>query len=280
MSATESRELDVLFVSPVAFRRDPQVGLPCKMEWPTLALYLSRAVTGASKEIAGAWSPALYRDNVRRKAHLITIGALVVDVDKAGDVDAVADLLARYRTIVHETFQSTRELPRCRAVIELAEPIDAATYEATHAVVRGFLVTRGVTADEGAKDASRLSYAPVRPPGAEFRLRTTDGAPLDAKRVLAAQPPPPPRLTPTAPEHRDRYKAAALRRAAEKVERASEGARHYVLCREAYSLARLGLTEAEVEAALMPSFIAAAGKRRESEGRRTIRDCVRARGAA
>jgi hypothetical protein len=134
-------------------------------------------------------------------------------------------------------------------------------------------------ADEGAKDASRVSYAPVRRPGAGYRFRVVGGAPLDARAVLAAQPPPPPRAVarPVAPDHRDAYVRGALRRAAEAVGSAAEGIRHHTLSKEAFGLARLGLVQYEVEAALLPAFVAAAGERRENEGRRTIRDAVRAR---
>jgi hypothetical protein len=167
-------------------------------------------------------------------------------------------------------------------VLALAEPIDAATYERTHAIVRAHLRRADLVADEGAKDASRLSYSPVRRPGARYRFATVDGVPLDARAVLAAQPPPPPRILPrpVAPEHADAYLRAALRRAADAIASASPGERHYALSREAFSLARLGLDEGQIVSALLPAFVAAAGERREYEGGRTIRDAIRARRGA
>jgi hypothetical protein len=273
------RDLDVLFVSPEAFRRIPQVGKPVRMTWPEIAAYLSRPSVGEAKDEAGAWSPALYTDAVRRKSNLVSIGALVVDVDEAGDVDRVADVVGRYDAIVHETFSSTADAPRCRAVLRLAHAVDAATYEALHKIVRTGLGRAGIKADEGAKDASRLSYAPVRRPGSGYRFRQLDGMLLDAHRVISAQPAPPPRAVPrpVEPEHRDAYVRGALRSAAAAVAGASEGTRHYVLCKEAFGLARLDLSEAAIVDALLPAFLAAAGERRELEGRRTIRDAVRAR---
>lgn len=196
-------------------------------------------------------------------------------------MERVAAVVARYRAIVHSTFSSTPDAPRCRIVLALAEPIDATTYEATHAVVRARLRGAGVSADEGAKDASRVSYAPVVRPGASYHYRSIDGAPLDARAVLAAQPPPPrsaPRLPP--PEHADAYVRAALRRAADTVAGSSPGARHYALCREAYALARLGVDEAQIASALLPAFVASAGEARRHEGERSIRDAVRARRGA
>jgi hypothetical protein len=273
--------IHVLHVSPERFRMSPQIGVHCEMEWDQLAAYLARPSIGEAKDEAGAWSPALYRDNVRRKSSLVAIDAIVLDFDESG-VDEVADVLGRYTVIVHETFSSTNDNPRCRAVVQLAEPIDAATYEAMHALARAHMRDVGLPADEGAKDASRLSYAPVRRQGAGYRFRALDGELLDARRVLAAQPPPPPRPVPRppSPEHRDRYIEGALRSAATAVADANEGIRHYTLCKEAFGLARLGLATHEIERALLPAFVAAAGERREAEGRRTIADAVRARKGA
>jgi hypothetical protein len=278
-ASNDDRSLDVLYVSPERFRERPQVGTPRTMTWLELALYLSRPSVGEEKEAAGAWSPALYEGNIRRKSNLVRVGALVIDVDEAGDVDNIADVVGRHEALVHETFNSTNDAPRCRVVIRLAEPVDAEMYEGTHAAVRRALASAGVATDLGAKDASRLSYVPVRRPGAGYRFRQVHGLLLDAKRVLAAQPAPKPRapVHPVAPEHRDAYVRGAMRRAAENVSGASEGLRHFTLCREAFSLARLGLSEPEIEAALLAAFLAAAGEHREAEGRRAIRDAIRAR---
>ena len=130
-------------------------------------------------------------------------------------MDRVADVLALYRAVVHATYSSTPERPRCRVVLHLAEPVDAATYERAHTVVRGHLRAAGIVADEGAKDASRVSYSPVVPPGTAYRVRVVDGSPLDARAVLAAQPPVvrPSASAPRAPACGDVYARAALRRA-------------------------------------------------------------------
>jgi hypothetical protein len=56
--------------------------------------------------------------------------------------------------------------------------------------------------------------------------------------------------------------------------------RHFTLCREAFALARLGLSESEIEGALLPAFVGVAGERRQHEGIRTIRDAVQARRGA
>lgn len=273
---------DVLFVSRDRFHLSPQVGVRVGMTWLEVVRWLSSPTIGDAKDAAGAWSPARYRDGIRRKSNLEHAWALVVDVDEAGDVDAVAEVVTPYRAVVHETFSSTPEARRCRLVVALAEPVDAPTYEAAHRIARERLAGARIEADEGAKDASRVSYLPVRRPGVGYRFRQLEGRPFDARACLAAQPPPPPRSAPrpVAPEHRDAYVRGAFRRAVDAVASASEGTRHYMLSREAFALARLGLSEHEIAATLLPAFVAAAGERREWEGVRTIRDAIRARRGA
>ena len=150
-------------------------------------------------------------------------------------------------------------------MLRLAKPVDAKTYEATHAVVRAHLRASGVGVDESAKDASRTLYTCQYADRARgYRFRVTHGAALDAAVVLAAQPPPPPRPTPAPPprpEHRGAYIAGALRKASTNIANAAPGERHGALCREVYGLARLGLTETEIARAL-PAWVSAAGEAR------------------
>lgn len=279
MSGDIYRSIDLLFISAEQFLRKPQTGSPVTMTWPELADYLSRPSIGDAKGDAGGYSPALYRENIRRKANLVHIWALIVDIDGNGDVDRIADELARYDAITHETFSSTNDDPRCRLLIRLAEPIDWETYERAHGIVRAILKREAsAITDDGAKDASRLSYAPVRREGSGYRFRLTSGKPLDARRLIAAQPPPPPRPTVVVqPQHADAYRRGAMRRAAQAISSAAEGARHETLNREAYALARLGLSVDEIRGALLPSAVAAMGDARRGEAERTIADAVHAR---
>ena len=280
MSAHE-RQVDALYISPEAFRRSPQVGVPCVMPWSSFALYLSRPTPGEDKGAVGGYAFGRYRENTRRKGNLIAIGAVSLDFDSSG-VELVAPALARYAAILHETYSSTEEAPRCRAVVLLADPIDLATYDALHAVMRARLRAGGLPPDEGAKDASRLSYSPVRRPGARYASRATEGKPLDALEVLAAQPLTPQRSAPIliAPEHADRYTAGALRRAAEAVLRATPSERHHALCRESWSLARLALSDDAIRDALLGPAVHAMGEPRRREAERTIADALRARRGA
>ena len=280
----------MLFISPMQWLAKPQTGSPRRVTWERFAEWLSRprvprVVTGdrhADKACEGAWSPALYRGGVRRKDALVHASALVVDVDIGGDVNHVADVLATSpatMAIVHETYSSTPDAPHCRVVLALAAPIDAPTYEATHVLVRALMRAAGAQADDGAKDATRASYTPVRPAGAGYAFRVVEGDPVDAHALLAAQPPPPPRSAPrlVAPEHRDRYVRGALDRAAREVAGRAVGDRHHTLAKEAFTLARLSVPEDQIYAVLLPAFVSAAGESRRREGERTIRDSVAAR---
>jgi hypothetical protein len=279
--ALVSADLDVLLVRPETFHRTPQIGTPCTMQWRELASYLSRPSYGETKECEGALSPAKYADNIRRKSNLVHVCAIVLDVDEGGDVDTVASVLERYACIVHETFSSTPQGPRCRAWLLLKDWADAATYETTHAILRAHMLGARIVVDAGAKDASRLSYAPVRRLGSGYRVRVVDGRPIDARAIIATQPPPPPRPPPRPPrpEHRDAYIRGALAKAANAVAGAVASTRHYMLGKEAFRLSRpeLGLDDAAIERALLPAFLAATGGIREHEGARRIRDAIRAR---
>jgi hypothetical protein len=264
-------ELDILYVAPERFRERPQRGLSCRMTFSALARYLSHPTLAERKDAAGAWSPALYRGDIRRKDAIIHVSALVVDIDEGGEMGAVAEALARHRAIVHSTFSSTRAAPRCRAVLALANPIDAAMYGRVHAIVRAHLGGRGFVADENAKDASRLSYAPCVRPGSFFELRETDGAPIDAAAVLACHAHEPERVARAKPIN-DRYSRAAVARAVAIVASMSEGARHATLYREAFSLSRLPVDGMAIACALLPAAIHAGLPKREAV--RTISDAV------
>lgn len=286
-------EIDVLVLSPEQFARAPQVGTPERMTWPALLARLARATMGdpdlpddEAKRGAGSWSPCFYRGNARAKKNVISCWAITFDIDVGGDVDRACRAFDRFQKIVHSTYKSTPEAPRCRVVLPLAAPCaDPAQYEAAHALMRRELGRRGLTCDDGAKDISRLNFWPMVRPGREFHVRSTDGAPFDlagfaraaeadtVRRRAAAQPD-----RTTAPSERPAYVRASLQRAAGAILLAVDGDRHHQLAREAFTLARpaLGLSFAEVRGALLEAFVLRAGESRRVEGERTIRDAYRA----
>jgi hypothetical protein len=175
----DERELDVLLVDdPAVYERQrrPMIGRAVCVPWWNVRGWLSRpivprVVTGdhdRDKASEGAWTPARFEGNRKVKANLVHAGALLVDVDEAGDVDRVASALAKYATIIHSTYKSSLDKPRCRAVILLAEPIDASAYERAWNVVAAHTCDR----ETPAKSARAVSATPLRF-AAERTLRAT-----------------------------------------------------------------------------------------------------------
>ncbi len=278
--------LDVLLLSP-AVLRDGRVHIGRAFTFDSFdefSLYLSRptfVVPTVDPEIDKASEGGIvcgaFTDNRRRKASFIRTRIASFDFDGASCEDVA--LAARgVSACVHETFKSKAGARRCRLYVELREAVDLAAFDRAHAVMRKHFAARGIVADESAKDCSRLNYVPVRATGSGYQFSRIAGEPLDVARMLAAQPPPAPRsatrLSPL-PQHRDKYISAALAKARANVAAANPGGRHLALLREAFSLARLDLTESEIADALLPAFVAAAGEARRREGERAIRDGVR-----
>ncbi len=282
--------IPALVLTPRRMLAPQHVGLPVVFEhFDMMSAWGSRATwidpsgePSKDKALAGGITCGLFDGNRRKKSAFRETRCLTLDFDDDGDVDRIADTFG-HSCFIHETYSSKPGAPRCRAYVELADPIlDVAVYDHAHAVIRKHLAAAGEVADEGAKDCSRLNYVPVRARGSGYRFRRVEGPPLDVARMLSVQPPPAPRSAPRLgplPERRDRYVAAALERARANVSRATPGGRHLALCREAFSLARLELGESEIAEALLPPFVHAAGEPRRREGERAIRDAVLARGA-
>jgi hypothetical protein len=281
--------IPVLILTPERLRARQHIGLPVIFDdFEMMVTWGSRVTwidpTGddnADKASAGGIALGTYDGGHRTKKAWRSGRAMTLDLDEDGDVDRIADAIG-CSCFVHETYRSKPGALRCRVYIELAEAVtDVAVYDLAHAIVRRHLASAGEIVDEGAKDSSRLNYVPVREYGTGYRFRRVEGPPLDVVRMLAAQPPPPPRSAPRLvplPENRDRYVSAALARARTNVASATPGGRHLALCRESYSLARLALTEAEIADALLPAFVAASGESRRHEGKCAVRDAVHARG--
>ncbi len=285
----DAADLDILYLSPEQFARSPQVGTPCRMTWANLVAYLSRPTEGDpvaypnpddAKRQAGAWSPCLYKDNRRRKADVVHASAITFDIDGGGDVERAAKAFSAFRRIVHSSYKSTTEAPRCRVVLPLVEPCtDPKLYEFAHAAIRRELARRAFIVDEGAKDISRLNFAPMVYPGRTFAFIAADGVAFDVRKFAASvKPPAPPKPPPAVAEHRDKYTQGALRKAAEAVYAANVGDRHHLLSKEAFTLARpeLGLSLSQVTSALLGPFVARAGEARMLEGARTIKDAFHA----
>jgi hypothetical protein len=281
----DARPVEILLVAPGALGH----GRPFTFDsFDVFALYISRPTfmspTGdaeADKATEGGLVCGAFRGGRRRKADFLGTRAMSFDFDDC-DVETVARSVVDLSTCVHETFKSRAGARRCRLYVELLERVeDVGAFDAAHDVLRKHFAARGIVADESAKDCSRLNYLPVRAIGTGYQFTRTRGKPLDVARMLAVQPPPPPRPPPKLaplPQHRDKYIAAALTAARANVAAATPGGRHLALCREAFSLARLGLSEGEIAHALIPAFVATSGETRRREAERAVHDAVAARG--
>lgn len=250
--------------------------------WEDLCEWLALERVASCKAEHGAWTPALFIDNHKTKERLVHACALLIDVDEGGDVDRLAAVLVGHRALVHGTYSSTPEAPRARIVMPLVAPVDARADEHLWQVVVAHLGSRDVQVDLGTSDAGRLGYLPAHHPDRPaVRFVRVEGEALDADRILAAQPPirEPAAPKTVAPEHRDAYVRAAIRGCSEDLGSASVGDRHHTLLRAAWSLSRpdLGLSESEIESALLPVAVAVMGDRRRDEARRAVRDTYRAR---
>ncbi len=267
-------------------RRRPQRGTMQKIEWRHLSQLCASPVVTPDKASEGGLTLADLRAGVRRNSHVVTVSALAVDYD-VGALEPRAACLALsvYRHIVYSTASHMPDAPRWRAIVALARPTTATEYRDVWRLFAGVVEPAGIKLDK-TKDACRLWYAPtIRTLDSEFYWCACEGRALDVDRLVAEarrrrereqkQEP-----APSAPRHRDRYVASALRCALAALAGADEGDRHATLRDEAFSLARLGLDAGEIAAALMPTWIGKTGRDREAEGRRTIRDAVRARGGA
>lgn len=268
-------------------RQKPQRGTRISGTWPWLVHWTSCPSIVADKSIAGGFTLASLRDGIRRNDACETVSAIAYDHD-AGTVtvERAETVFRRVRHLVYTTASHTPEAPHWRAIVAVSRPMLPDEYKRLwrHGVVR--LKSAGIDIDGGCSDVVRLWYSPTVRPGFEatFVHRATDGPVLDVDQALGAearwaaeQKTEPVQARPDTSKVVS-YAMGALARAADAMSATGEGDRHALLNREAYSLARLGLSAPQIEGALLRPFVAVAGIAREAEAKRTIRDAVAARG--
>ena len=221
------------------------------------------------------------------------VSLLVADIDEctAGAIDRTVEALSDHAGVVVPTFNASPEKPKHRIVLLPSRPILPGEWPILWPKFASAIDAAGIVGlDHGCKNINRLYFACVtRSPAAWLGARALTGRPVDVDAMLVAaradraieEARHAARRAAALPvRHQDRYVRGALERARANVESASEGGRHDVLLREAFSLARLDLDEATIADALLESFVARAGEHRRREGERAIRDAVAARGAA
>ena len=283
-------ELAITFLTAERFRARPQVGLVIHQDWHSLARGLAWPHVASRKDAYGAWCPAALEGG-RVKGGRGPVSLLVADVDDCheGALDREAEALRNYAGVIVPTFSATRARPKNRIVLLPSRALAPDEFSIAWGKLARTLAVAGITVDRGCKNINRLYYACVtRSPDAWLGARVLTGEPIDVDAMLAAARA---ELAEQEEERRTRererpiastgrYIAAAIARARESVATAPEGGRHEALVREAYSLARLGLSASDIESALLETFVARAGEARRREGVRAIRDSVAARGTA
>ena len=289
---------DLLVLGADAVHKIPHKGTQVSMSFDELMRYVSAPMVRERKDGDGGVALGRFRDGVRRLTHFEGTSLVGLDYDDGKlTPEQIHDRLGRTEHVVYPTFSQhhVTGLQKCRAILTLDRAVDLATHRRIMWVVYARAHERGFTLDRACKDASRWWFAPVVHPDrrAAYVVYASPegGAPMSVDRLLGyadvldaaearrqeeyrrAHPPPSADVL-----GRPAYIKAALDKAAAKIARASPGNRHEVLNAEAYSLARLDLTEGEAAAVLVAAFIAAAGPEREREARRTVADAWKARG--
>jgi hypothetical protein len=289
--------VDILHVRPEAIATSPHRGTQVRETFGELVAFVRRRVVSPFKDRDGGIALGRFKDGVRRLTHFEATRAIGVDYDQgaiaAGDI---FEAIGPRRHLTYPTHGSVEGFHKSRSILFLDREVDGPTFKRCIRVVHSHFLRAGIELDASAKDATRWWFCPVVRPemAARFEVHATaeDAPPFDVTQLLAHAD----RLdsaheaelaelrrwrpAPELPAERDKYVRAAVQRAADRVAAATPGERHGILNSEAYSLARLELSEDAIREALLVPFIAAAGKERRREGERTIHDACKARGAA
>jgi hypothetical protein len=287
--------LAVVYLSPERFAAQPQQGATIEQDWPSFRQWLCSPSFASEKRAAGAWCPAAL-PNGRVKGGRGPVQLLVADVDEAGpnSVELSAHILEPFEGVVVPTFSATLEKQKHRIVLTLTRPLDPIEeFPLAWAKMARRLGATGITVDRGCKNPNRLYFACVaRSREAWLELggaRVLLGAPIDVDRMLdvarrdadAERREREARAREQRPVgHPDAYVRGAIEKARSNLAGAGEGARHEVLMREAWSIARFGLSELAIREAILEAFVVVAGEPRRREGERAIRDAVNARKGA
>lgn len=236
-----------------------------------------------AKAMRGGFTPGLFNNSHRAIADCQWMWGLSIDLDGDAPTPIVADWLGTMRCVVYDTYRAHCDGGRSRFVMMLDRKVTAAEYKLLHGVIGGRCSEAGFKLDAGAKDASRLSYLPVRPKGMGYSFRVCEGDLLNVDAELSAIPKPV--VAPIRYVKADKsadYNDRALACAVNNLLGAAKGNRHAVLRDEAYTLARLpGIDMRKVEDELYSAAVTSMGKARaDSEARRTIQGAMAARRTA
>ena len=274
-------EIAITYLSPERFFSPKQIGIVIRQDPYSCMRWLTWPSFVEDKRMVGAWCPAALKNGVVAKG-TGPVCALVGDVDSCteGALDRHAQILAPFSGVIVPSFNATKGIPKHRIVLWASRPIDGATeFRLAWSKFAAELADAGIVVDQACKNINRLYYGcATRSPATWLGARILTGEPVDVDGMLYAA-------------KRDAEREAVLRaartpstahldanekiaRAVAAVQGAPEGGRHHMLLRRAYSLALDGVNETEIERALLPAFVQAAGPRREREGERAIKDAI------
>lgn len=138
---------------------------------------LSEVVVSPEKLGQRGWSPAVFRDNRRRKTAVESISCLVLDIDTPNLPESLDG--AGLSWFAHRTFSG-----HWRLVIELSRPYQAAEHSRLRrAVMADFDINETLGPDKAA-DASRFYFGPCVPDASMFETRRSRGGVLDVDAYL------------------------------------------------------------------------------------------------
>lgn len=268
-----SDQIVLTMIRPEQFRQVPQRGVRIVESWDRLCAWIAHPIVDVGKDAAGGFVLSDLRDNIRRRAHVISVSAIGIDVDHTTmtPTDAHA-VLAGSRHVIYTTHSHEENAPRWRAILPVARPILPNEYAQIWSVVAAQFAAEGIEIDAATKDPCRLWYVPVVRPGAPFVSLVGEGEPLDVDRLLEiateleAERATVRTSVPARGEiaHADRYIRAAVEKASHAVAAAPDGERNRTLNREVFSLARLEVSESEIESAMLDAARAAGLGEREA----------------
>jgi hypothetical protein len=156
---------------------------------------------------AAEWGPApggLDAPWSKRKAvYVLSVTAMVLDLDEAFDRAKADVLCAPWVHFGHTSWRHTPEAPKARLVFPFRAAVPVADWLPVWAAGARWAAAHGLTTDPACKDPCRAYFLPVRPPGREEHFEVWGGAGaeglLDAAWLLRHYPPPPPPTVPKPP---------------------------------------------------------------------------------
>jgi len=275
------------FLTPERFSKKPQIALSITQDWPSFCRWLTWPSYGTDKPIGGAWCPCALEGGIV-KGGTGPISLLVGDVDECteGAIDRHAIALRPYAGAIIPTFSATRGQPKHRIVLLPSRSVAPDEFPLVWTKMATSLEDAGIPLDRTCKNRNRLYFSCVTSsPETWLGAHILTGSPIDVDAMLYASKIDQEREAARQATRRQNHEPVdadtAIARAVAAVKNATAGDRHLTLLRRAYSLALDGVDERKIAEVLLPAFVEAAGRGRQYEGKRAIRDAVdAARGAA